>query len=161
MKSLTLLIRDYTYSLQQGGLQVAYKGILEIIGKLRADFIKKYPYYEIGSVYQGYMDMSYFSLSTKLLKDNGLKIAVVYLHEKGDFEVWLSARNREISKQYESLKNIALDGLDVFHDDNNQDAIIECVLISTPDFDDLTSLINIIEQRVEKFISTITSLLYH
>lgn len=160
MKSLNLLIRDYTYSLQLGELQVAYKGILEFIGKLRADFIKKYPFYDIGSVYQGYMDMSYFSLSTKLLKDKGLKVAVVYLHEKGDFEVWLSARNREISKQYESLKNrIIPDGLAVFHDDNNQDAIIECVLTSKPDFEDQALLKTIIEQRIEKFISAITSLL--
>ena len=30
--------------------------------------------------------MSYFSLSTKPLKDNGLKIAIVYLHEKGTFD---------------------------------------------------------------------------
>ena len=160
MKSLNLLIRDYTYSLQLGELQVAYKGILEFIGKLRADFIKKYPFYDIGSIYHGYMDMSYFSLSTKLLKDKGLKVAVVYLHEKGDFEVWLSARNREISKQYESLKNrIIPDGLAVFHDDNNQDAIIECVLTSKPDFEDQALLKTIIEQRIEKFISAITSLL--
>ena len=34
------LIDKYTYHLQQGEIQAAYKGILEFIGKLRAD-IKK------------------------------------------------------------------------------------------------------------------------
>ena len=96
MKTLNQLINDYTCHLQQGEIQLAYKGILEFSGKLRAYFIKKYPHWDTSSIYQGYMDISYFSLSTKPLKDKGLKIAIVYLHEKGDFEVWLSARKRNI-----------------------------------------------------------------
>ena len=47
MKTLNELISDYTYHLQQGEIQLAYKGILEFIGKLRTDFIKKYPHYEV------------------------------------------------------------------------------------------------------------------
>ena len=103
MKTLNELIEEYTHHLQQGEIQIAYKGILEFLGKLRAEFIKKYPHYDVSSIYQGYMDMSYFSLNTKSLKDKGLKIAIVYLHDKGDFEVWLSARNRDIAKSYVSL----------------------------------------------------------
>ena len=159
MKTLNQLISDYTCHLQQGEIQIAYKGILEFIGKLRADFIKKYPYYDTGSVYQGYMDMSYFSLSTKLLKDKGLKIAIVYLHEKGAFQAWLSARNREISKRYESVFVSSISDIILFHDVNNQDAITECTLMSTPNFEDQTALIDMIEQSVQKFVSTITKLL--
>ena len=160
MKSLNLLINDYTDCLQKGEIQAAYKGILEFIGKLRAYYKNKYPDYDMGSVYQGYMDMSYFSVSTTLLKEKGLKIAIVYLHEKGAFEVWLSARNRETAKSYDSKMNrIILDDLSVFHDDSNQDAIIEYTLSSTPDFENPASLINIIEQGVEKFGAAITSVL--
>ena len=160
MKALNQLINDYTCHVQQGEIQIAYKGILEFIGKLRADFIKKYPHYDSSSVYQGYMDMSYYSLSTKPLKEKGLKIAIVYLHEKGCFEVWLSARNREISKRYDSTfcgKNF--DGMKVFHDDDNQDAIIECTLTSSPDFEEQELLINIIEQGVEHFVIAVNNLL--
>ena len=89
MKTLNEIIGAYTNHLQQGEIQIAYKEILGFLGKLRAEFIKKHPHYDVNSIYQGYMDMSYFSLNTKLLKDKGLKIAIVYLHEKGDFEVWL------------------------------------------------------------------------
>ncbi|SHE78532.1 DUF7000 family protein [Alkalibacter saccharofermentans] len=156
MKTLNQLISDYTCNLQQGEMQVAYKGILEFIGKLRADFIKKYPHYETSSIYQGYMDMSYFSLSTKPLKDKGLKIAIVYLHEKGCFEVWLSARNREISKRYDSVFcGKTFDEITVFHDENNRDAIIESTLISVPDFEDQKVLKDIIGQGVEKFITAV------
>lgn len=160
MKTLNQLIDEYTYHLQHGEIQTAYRGILEFIGKLRADIIRKYPHYEIGSLYQGYMDMTYFSLSTKLLKDKGLKFAIVYLHPKGAFEVWLSARNRDIAKRYESiLNNNISDNITVFHDDNNQDAIVERTLTSAPNFEEQASLIETIEQGVEKFIIDINGLL--
>jgi hypothetical protein len=157
MKTLNELIEAYTNHLQQGEIQIAYKGILEFLGKLRAEFIKKHPHYDTSSIYQGYMDMSYFFLNTKLLKDKGLKIAIVYLHEKGDFEVWLSARNRDIAKSYASILNSNISGdINLFHDINNPDAIIECILTPEPDFEDQVSLIDIIDQGVEKFITTIS-----
>jgi len=103
------------------------------------------------------MDMSYFSLNTKLLKDKGLKIAIVYLHEKGDFEVWLSARNRDIAKSYAFILKSNISGdVNLFHDINNPDAIIECILTPEPDFEDQVSLIDTIDQGVEKFITTIS-----
>ncbi len=156
MKTLNELIEAYTHHLQQGEIQIAYKGILEFLGKLRAEFIKNYPHYDVSSIYQGYMDMSHFSLSTKSLKDKGLKVAIVYLHEKGHFEVWLSARNREIAKSYASIldRNIPSD-VNVFHDINNPDAIIECILTPTPDFEDQSSLIDTIDKGVKKFVLTI------
>lgn len=161
MKSLNELIIDYTKLLRQGELPIAYKGILDYMGRLRSDFAGKYPSYEIGgNIYQGYMDMTYFSLSTKQLKEKGLKIAIVYLHVKGVFEIWLSARNREIMKKYSAVFNCGtLDGIPVFHDESNEDAVIECALTSEPDFDNQTSLTEIIEQGAERFVSVITKLL--
>src|SRR5690606_4278417 len=142
MKTLNQLIHDYTGQLQQGKIQLAYKGILEFIGKLRADFTRKYPHHAIGSIYPGYMDMTYFSLTTEPLKNKGLKIAIVYVHEEGDFEVWLSARNRDIAKRYGCLLNGHIsDGITVFHDEANQDAIIECILTSAPNFENQDELI--------------------
>ncbi|MDD3307835.1 MAG: hypothetical protein PHO29_12170 [Acetobacterium sp.] len=155
MKTLNERIAAYTQQLRLGEIQIAYKGILEFIGKLRAVFIKKYPHYDVSSIYQGYLDMSYFSLSTKPLKDKGLKIAIVYLHEKGSFEVWLSARNRDIARTHQSILDRLSDEINVFHDKNNQDAIIEYVLTCTPDFEDQAQLINTIDHGVEKFVAAI------
>lgn len=153
MKTLNKLIASYTQQLQLGEIQIAYKGILGFISKLRAALIKKYPLIDVSNIYQGYLDMSYFSLSTKPLKEKGLKIAIVYLHEKGTFEVWLSARNRDIARTYQSILSSLSSETNVFHDENNQDAIVECVLTCTPDFEDSAQLINIIEQGVEEFLS--------
>ena len=150
MKRLNKQIAAYTQQLRLGEIQMAYKGILAFIGKLRAAFIKKYPHYDVSNIYQGYLDMSYFSLSTKPLKDNGLKIAIVYLHEKGTFEVWLSARNRDIARNHQAILDSLSGEINVFHDRNNQDAIAECILTGTPDFEDQAFLINTIDQGVDQ-----------
>ena len=160
MKTLNKLIEEYTNHLQQGEIQIAYKGIMDFLGKLRAEFVKEHPHYDVSSIYQGYMDMSYFSLSTKLLKEKGLKIAIVYLHDKGSFEVWLSARNRDIAKGYISILNSNIAGdANLFHDNNNPDAVIECILTSIPNFEDQSLLIDTINKGVEKFVTTIIELL--
>lgn len=156
MKDLNRLIEEYTRQLQQGKLQLAYKGIFDFIGGLRADLMKRYPNYDISGIYQGYMDMSYFSLTTKPLKERGLKIAIVYLHEKGHFEVWLSARNREISKKYETVFCAKdFDEISLFHDSDNQDSIIEHTLSSAPNFEEQSMLIDTIERGVDKFMDDI------
>ncbi|PKM72959.1 MAG: hypothetical protein CVU91_08025 [Firmicutes bacterium HGW-Firmicutes-16] len=161
MKTLNQLIDEYTSQLQKGEIQTAYKEILEFFGKLKSDYIKKYPQYDTGGIYQGYMDMTYLPLSTAQIKDKGLKIAIVYLHEKGTFEVWLSARNRDIAKRFDSVFNsISFDNRSIFHDDSNPDAIIECTLISKPDFENQDSLTEIIEHGVEGFVTAITGLLF-
>jgi hypothetical protein len=160
MKTLNQLIGNYTALVRQGQIQLAYKGILEFIGKLRADFMRKYPHDDVSGVYQGYMDMSYFSVSAKPFKDKGLKIAIVYLHEKGCFEVWLSARNRALARQYESAFQRNVSGeIALFHDENNPDAIIECTLASAPNFEDQALLTDLIGQGVERFITAVNSLL--
>ncbi|PKM53163.1 MAG: hypothetical protein CVV00_13695 [Firmicutes bacterium HGW-Firmicutes-5] len=155
MKTFNKLVAVYTQQLRLGEIQIAYKGILEFMGKLRTAFIKKYPHYDVSNIYQGYLDMSYFSLSTKTLKDQGLKIAIVYLHEEGTFEVWLSARNRDIAKAHQSILTRLSEEINIFHDKNNQDAIAECMLTRTPDFEDQAQLINTIDQGVEKFVAAI------
>lgn len=106
------------------------------------------------------MDMSYFSVSTEFLKNEGLKIALVYEHEKGHFEVWLSARNREISKRLEpEFAGLNLNGIPVFHDTGNLDAIIEYTLVSEPDFDDQVVLTDTICQGAQVFIDAVCKLL--
>ena len=160
MKPLNLLIEEYTRLLQKQEIQLAYKGILECMGKLRADFIRSYPHCDVGSLYQGYMDMSYFSISTPLFKDKGLKIALVYQHEKGHFEVWLSARNREIAKMFASeWMEAKLQPLPVFHDADNLDAVIECTLAAMPDFEDQATLSEALCQGAVRFMEAAGRLL--
>jgi len=155
MKTLNQLVAAYTRCLRRDEIQLAYKGILEFIGTLRADIIKRHPEYDVGGIYAGYMDMSYFPVVTARLKDRGLKIAVVYLHEKNVFEAWLSARNRAMSKTYAPLSGLRDACCPLFHDESNPDAVLECTLSSAPDFDEPALLSAAVEQGVERFLAVI------
>lgn len=161
MKSLNQQVDQYTALLRQGDLQVAYRGILEFMGKLRSDFAGSGTMFEVGgSLYQGYMDMTYFSLSNRLLKERALKIAIVYLHPKKAFEAWLSARNRTVLGQYRALfADEILDELEVFHDETNEDAVLECLLTDSPDFDRQDALSALLGRKTEAFISAIEKLI--
>lgn len=153
MKTLNGLIGDYTRALQVGEIQIAYRGILAFLGKLRTAFLRSHPDWDAGSLYQGYLDMSYFSVSTEELKTHGLKVAVVYLHEQDRFEVWLSARNREVGRYYSAGLSHETAGMaGHFHDPHNPDAIIEVILAENPDFDEELLLQDSLLQGVEAFI---------
>lgn len=149
MKSLNELIQAYSLTVQQSDLPLAYRDILEFLGRLRSRFTKNG--YEVSGLYPGYMDMSSIAVNTSRLKEQGLKIAVVYIHATGHFEVWLSARNRVLTEQYATTFQ-ALSG---FHDDQNRDAIIERTLTSAPNFDEPEQLAELIEREVERFIQDV------
>lgn len=153
LKTLNELIQAYTSTVNQGDLPLAYRSILEFMGRLRSRFTKSG--YEVSALYSGYMDMSYVSVNTSRLKENGLKIAVVYLHATGHFEVWLSARNRVLAEQYATTFQ-AMPG---FHDDQNRDAVVERTLTSAPNFDEPEQLAELIEQEVEQFIQDVETTL--
>lgn len=160
MKPLNELIKEYTYQLQQGELQVAYRGVLSFIGSLRSHIAKQYPYFSSGSMYLGQMDITYFSITTSSLSEQGLKVLIVYLHEKGRFEMWLCARNREISKRFQPVfTHATIEGFEMFHDRENADAIIECELVSSPDFEDPAALMIQIEASVVRFIDAVQQVL--
>ncbi|NLI20937.1 MAG: hypothetical protein GX418_05245 [Clostridiales bacterium] len=156
MNRLNRLIRAYTLLLQKQEIQMAYRGIMDYLGKLRAEFVRRYPQWEVGGLYQGYMDMSYFSIGSQALKELGLKIALVYLHEKGCFEVWLSARNRELARRYEAGWHVLeLNGIAVHHEPDNPDAILEQTLVAEPDFEKTAWLTECLCQGVAQFMEAV------
>jgi len=156
MNKLGELAAYYTALLQEGKLQEAYRGILSAVGMLRAHFAANFPDCEVGSVYQGYMDMSYFPVTPPGFKERGLKIAVVYLHEKGCFEIWLSGRNRQVTAEMrEKLAASDFGELKVFHDAQSPDAALECLLTDCPDFDDELMLAKTVLCRSKDFITAV------
>jgi hypothetical protein len=106
--------------------------------------------------------MTYFSFTPESLKNKKLKIAIVFIHDKIRFEVWLAGVNKNIQKQYWKMftesnwnkYNIppAIEGTD---------SIVENVLVENPDFNDLEALTNQIENETLKFSKDIETFLYN
>ena len=81
MEPLQSSMQEYRAQLAKGMIQKAYKGLMDYMQELKTHFAKTQPTFSVsGSLYFGYMDMTYFAILTETLKRRGLKIAVVFLH---------------------------------------------------------------------------------
>ena len=145
----------------KGSIQKAYKGLMDYMMDLRAYFNNKYPEHFVpGNIYFGYMDMTYFSFTSKALKDRNLKVAIVFVHETFRFEAWLAAVNKKVQEKYwKTIKESGWNKYPLVPDVKGNDAILEHVLVREPDFDDLDGLTSQIEQQALKFIEDVESFL--
>jgi hypothetical protein len=161
MGSFNENMNEYKKQLEKGAIKAAYRGLMEYLMGLRAHFKNKYPDYCVsGSIYQGYMDMTYFSFFPESLKQRKLKIAIVFLHDTVTFEVWLAGYNKKVQTKYWKLiKDNKWKKYRVPATTKGFDSIIEDVLVDTPDFNDLDSLTKQIENGTLKFIKDVENFL--
>jgi len=97
-------MKEYKKQLQKGIVQKAYQGLMNYIMGLRSYFENRYPDYSVsGSIYFGYMDMTYFSFFPESLKLRKLKVGIVFVHEAFRFEVWLFGYNKSVQAKYWEL----------------------------------------------------------
>ena len=161
MDSLSKWMAEYKKQMQAGLIPKAYKGLMDYILDLRNYFKKKYPDWSVsGSLYTGYMDMTYFALVPESFRQRGLKIAVVFIHETCRFEVWLSAVNKQVQAEYwQRFKDSGWSTYRLVPSVQGYDSILEETLAEAPDFADLNGLTAQIEQGTLKFIQTIEEFL--
>jgi len=160
MKSLYENMAEFRHQLQKGSIQKAYQGLLEFMTGLKNHMARAYPDYAApGSLYQGYMDMTYFALLPKSLKERELKVAVVFLYDSFRFEIWLSGKNKRIQTDYWKLiRDSGWHTYKVVEPGKGIDAVVEHILVENPDFSDLSRLTKRIEQEIVNFIGEIEDL---
>jgi hypothetical protein len=161
MSSFSQAMEAYRQQLQQGLIQEAYRGLMAYLMDLRTHFQHVYPdYFVSGSIYYGYMDMSYFAVSPRPLKQRNLKVAVVFLHPAFRFEAWLAGANRQAQARYWRLfKESGCAPYPLVATTKGRDAILEHFIVDQPDFSDLTALTRKIEHNTLDFIQTLTDFL--
>jgi hypothetical protein len=154
-------MNEYKNQLNKGFIQEAYRGLMEYFRDLRSHFKNKYPEYSVsGSIYYGYMDMTYFPLFPEPLKRRKLKIAIVFLHDTFRFEVWLSGSNRNVQTKYWNLlKESNWDKYHLASNPKNEDFVLDHILINNPDFSDLDDLTRQIERGTLEFVGDVESFL--
>jgi hypothetical protein len=160
VESLNDQIQEYRLQLGKGHIQKANKGIMTFMSSLKSDLEKAYPDYFTSALYFGYMDMTYFAFTSPKLRDKKLKIAIVYLHEEGKFEVWLGGNNRKIQTQtIKCLENQDVGKYHLSHVQPGVDSIIESILVEQPNFDHLETLKEQIEEKTNIFIDDMIAIL--
>lgn len=154
-------MNEYKKQLEIGAIQEAYQGLMEYFRDLRSHFASDYPEYSTpSSIYYGYMDMTYFALFPAALKRRKLKIALVFVHDKFRFEVWLSGFNRNVQEKYWNV--ITESGWTNYHLTSNpkrNDYVIDHILVDNPKFDDLGALTRQIERGTLDFIGEVEGFL--
>ena len=161
MESLQEYVEEYRKQLEKGYIQKAYQGLMDYIMDLRMHFGKKFPDFAPGNIYQGYMDMTYFPIFPKGLTSRKLKIAIVLIHEKIRFEIWLAAQNKKIQTEYrELLKEGNWDKYRIPAAKKGVDSIMEYTMTDTLDFHNLDALTEQLEKGTLAFISDIEKFLY-
>ena len=161
MASLQEYVNEYRIQLEKGMINKAYQGLMEYILDLRTHFKNKYPdYFVSGSVYFGYMDMTYFSFYPESFGQRKLKVAIVFIHESIRFEAWLAGYNKQVQSQY--WKMFKESGWNKYHlapTLKGSDSILEHVLAQNPDFSNLGHLTLEIENETMKFIRDVEDFL--
>ncbi len=154
MKPFPEYMNEYRKLMEKGDIKEAYKGLMEYIMELRSYFKKNYPKYSgSGSIYYGYMDMTYFPLFPDSLKQRKLKIGIVFIHATCRFEVWLVGVNKQAQIKYWKLfKESNWNIYRIPPTIKGVDSIIESTLVENPDFSDLDALTKQIESETLKFI---------
>lgn len=157
MENLNEIMNDFKTLLDKGRIQKAYRYIFEIFTDLRNELqSRKDKYYIVNSMYHGYLDMTYLPVVTTILKENGLKIAVVFNYYQFQFEVWLSAINRKKRKEVlEIITNSKWKKFKTIENDENTDAIIELKIKRISDFIDKSKIVSIIMDETIMFINEI------
>ncbi len=160
IKSLNEYIKEYKTQLEKGDIKEAYKGLMEYIMDLRTYFNNKYPdYFVSGSIYQGYMDMTYFSFIPESLKSKKLRNAIVFCYDTFRFEVWLVGYNKQIQTKYRKLfKESNWNKYHIPSRTKGVDYIMDYILVDNPDFSDLDALTKQIEEGTLKFINDVKGL---
>ena len=161
MESFHEFMDEYRIQLEKGTVQKAYQGLMEYITGLKTYLKNKYPDYFIsGSIYYGFMDMTYFAFTPKSLKERKLKIAIVFVYDTFRFEVWLAGNNKGVQTKYWKIfKDSDWNKYQIVPTTKGVDAIVEYVAVDTPDFSDLDFLTKQIEHATLTFINDVESFL--
>ena len=161
MESFHEYMNEYRKQMEKGDIKEAYKGLMEYIMDLRVFFKNKYhDYFVSGSIYYGYMDMTYFSFFPESLKRRKLKIGIVFIHDTCRFEVWLFGYNKQVQTKYWKLfKESDWNKYRIPSTTKGVDSIMENILVDNPDFDDLDTLTKQIEIGTLKFIKDVENFL--
>ena len=152
---------EYKKQMQLGVIPKAYLRLMGYLSGLKSTLKTRHPEYHVsGSMYFGYMDMTYFSIFPDSLKQLNLKTGIVFIHATCQFEVWLFGVNKQVQTQYwKMIKDSGWNQYKLVETTKGEDAILTHVLVEEPNFDDLDGLTNQIEVGVLRFVGDVEGFL--
>jgi hypothetical protein len=151
------LMNELKDLLGKGRIQKAYRYIFDIFSDLGNEIKKdKNKAISCTSLYHGYLDMTYLPVTTENLKNNGLKIAIVFNYSLFQFEIWLSAVNRKKRNEVLDIINQSKwQKYKTIQNNENTDAIIEIKIKGINEFSNKNKIVSLIAKETILFIDDI------
>jgi hypothetical protein len=158
MKDLNHYVDIYKEQLNKGDIQKAYISLVKYVTRLGTTLSKNISErYSFGSLFQGYMDYTYFYYSNDFLKDRKLKLDLVLNHSTMQFEIWLLGQTIPVQEKY--WQYFKATKWNKGRTTKPKYSILETVIVTNPDFNHLDKLSKEIETRLvvitEEIIATI------
>ncbi|MDR0195774.1 MAG: hypothetical protein LBI73_11685 [Myroides sp.] len=147
MENLNKYVSIYKEQLQKGDILITYNELVKFTMRLRTDLIKSLSnQYSFAGILHGYRDFTYFYYSNDFLKGKKLKFGVVLNHVEMRFEVWLLGNTIPIQEKYWELSKNSKWNKD--KTEMPKYSILEAVLVTNPDFNNLDVLSKEIEEKM-------------
>ena len=161
MEKPAVFAEEFRRQLEKGMIQQGYRLVFDILSRTRISLESGKSGLSVSkSLYHGYMDMSYFAVTTRSLDSRKLKIAVVFNYGSFRFEIWLSAANKAIQKKYWTLlKSTGYSAHPLVSNPEGQDSILEKHLEGNMDFNDPAAMADRIAAETVDFIEDIEGFL--
>lgn len=119
------LLETYRTLLQTTDLQKAYQEFIRLFRFLRNELERQMPDFRFqSSITENAMDYAYFSFADPGLKENGLKLVVVFDHRNFRLEVWLSGVNRTAQCRWAEQWSVCPPPMELTQDPNHTDFVI-------------------------------------
>lgn len=152
------LLRDYQHLLQTTNLQKCSREFHSLFRSVRNELEKAMPDYQFQKdITEKCLEYSYFQFTNPVLKDKGLKIVVLFVHQSFQFEVLLSGYNREVqSRVYETIKGKDLE-FELCSNPSKEDFILRSPLPPTLIFEDLDVLVSKLKTNALALFSVISN----
>lgn len=147
------LLLEYKELLQTTRLIACYQEFIRLFRWVRIELEKRMPEYKFqGSITENGMDFSYFQFTSPRLKENGLKVAVVFVHRDFQFQVWVSGFNRRHQAHYYNAWKEHLLPFELTSSPTQTDYILRAPLREPANLSDGAALLDQIQNLAENLL---------
>ncbi len=146
------LFDSYRTLLQSTDLQRAYQEFIRWFRYLRSQLERQMPDFRFqNGISENAMDYAYFSFFSQMLKENNLKLVVVFVHKSFQLEVWLSGTNRSAQCRWaDRMRDHLLPmGMEATDDPEHTDYLVRLpVQVDLPDGDAAVAAVKVAAEKL-------------
>ncbi|MEO0725901.1 MAG: hypothetical protein AAFZ63_15265 [Bacteroidota bacterium] len=128
-----------------------FRGLMDFMLRFRMRLLAHYPSgYAVSHLSPGYLDFSYFAFTPETVRQQKLKVAVVFNHQELRFEIWLCGQNKGVQKEFWTIfKESDWDKANLAP--TPQRSVLEEILVVVPDFSNEDELFKSLEAGIMRF----------